>query len=238
MSKRVNLRYNSLMMNQEEQQALALAATAQALSLVHEVATQGKFDSHRAEPTLQALINYNPEDTLSAYGNNLAALDFGISQLKKLFSDELDRDIAQYLLAVIAIERKLVCNDEMRGQLQSELQRIAHQFLQTPNNDDHWSDDNDDDDNNDTSSTAKHALTSTEALSEFAELYKQTASQTEPRIMIKGNQEFLQQQTSANQIRALLLAALRAAAFFRHYGGKRLDLMMRRGQYLEILGQW
>lgn len=227
------------MMNQEEQQALALAAATQALTIVHDVATQGQFNTLHAEAVLQALTIYNPEETLSAYGDNIATLDFGISQLKKLFSDELNRDIAQYLLAVITIERKLVCNNLMRQQLQSELQRIEHQLNHTQPHDD--SDDILTDEFGDAlngSAIERPSLVSTEQLAEFAELYKKTASQTEPRIMIKGNHEFLQQETSANQIRALLLAALRAVSFFRHYGGKRFDLMMRRNRYLDVLKKW
>lgn len=220
------------MMNQEEQQALALVATVQALSIVNDVATQGKFDGEYARPLLQSLVTYNPAETLDAYGGNTTALRFGITQVKKLLSDDLSRDIAQYLLAVIAIELKLVRNNHMRQLLQSEMQRIAYQHS---NQTVAFDNDNDDDWDSDDEPAVVHTLTDADTIGEFAELYKQTASQIEPRIMIKGNHQYLQQESSANQIRALLLAALRGAAFFRHNGGKRLDLMVKRGRYVEII---
>ncbi len=224
-------------MNQEEQQAIALAATIQALSIVHDVATEGKFDEELAKPLFQALVTYNPNDTLSAYGGQARELNYGIQQLKEMFSDNLNRDVAQYLLAVLTIELKLVRSTNMRQLLQAELQRIAAQI----DNASRFGSLKLGDDGEDEKDELAHKdaqpslLTSIEVISELAVLYKQTASQTEPRIMIKGNHQFLQQETSANQIRALLLAALRGAAFFRHHGGKRFDLMMKRHQYVEIL---
>lgn len=208
------------MMNNDEQQVIALAATVQALTAVHEVATTGTFDEHRAIPLFQGLIHYNPDDTLSAFGGDSNELFHGLTQLERLFGDTLDRDIAQYLLAVVSIELKLVRNPQMRQILNSELQQIAHRLEYNTADD-----------------VVQENLTSLETISDFASIYKQTASQTEPRIMIKGNHEHLQNENSANQIRALLLAALRAAAFFRHYGGKRIDFMMKRKQYLEIVKQ-
>ncbi len=222
-----------LPMNQEEQQAIALAATIQALSIVHEVATEGKFNEELATPLFQALIRYNPDDTLSAYGGQPRALSYGIQQLKEMFGDNLNRDIAQYLLSVLTIELKLVRNTNMRQLLQAELQRIAAQIDNASRFGSLELDDDEELPREGIQTTS--LLTSREVIGELAVLYKQTASQTEPRIMIKGNHQFLQQEISANQIRALLLAALRGAAFFRHNGGKRFDLMMKRHQYIEIL---
>lgn len=236
LSKRNN-KENKRMMNNDEQQVLALAATIQALTSVHEIATRGKFDRYQATPVLQALVNYSPEDTLAAYGGDIAVLRPGLGQLKHLFSDNLDRDIAQYLLAVVSIELKLVRNTGMRHKLQNSLQAIANRLKENnyQNKDDFFSDDDDEINNNGTSEhDLMEQITALSTIASFAEIYKQTASQTEPRIMIKGNHQNLQNEDSANQIRALLLAALRGAAFFRHYGGKRIDFMMKRKHYLTI----
>ncbi len=214
-------------MNQEEQQVIALAATIQALSTVHKVATQGQFNDLSANAVLQALVRYSPEDTLSAYGGNIAPLREGISLLKKLFNDELNRDIAQYLLTVLTVELKLVRSARMRNVLQTDLQHLAHQYTTNTAEED--------EEGFGAPAYQAYELTDSDKLDEFADLYKRTASQIEPRIMIKGAQQFLQQERSKNQIRSLLLAALRGASFFRHYGGSRLGLMMKRSQYQEIL---
>ncbi len=216
-------------MNNEKQQAIALAATVQALSIVNELATTGNFDTESARTVLHALITYDPVNAEQAFGDNLNGLRVGIGQTKKLLSDDLNRDIAQYLLTVIAIELKLVRNQTMRQHLSGELQRISSQIH---NSQSHSHDDDEDD-----IFFINQLLTSDAVMADFANLYKDTASRTEPRIMIKGNQQFLQNETTANQIRGMLLAALRSAAFFRQYGGKRINLMLKRKQYIEALEQ-
>ncbi len=224
-------------MNDEQQQAIALAATVQALSIVHDVASQGRFDEYQALPLLQSLVTYNPEDTLSAYGGNITVLQTGVEQVKKLFGDSPNRDIAQYLLAALNIELKLVRDQRMRQILQRELQQLAQQVQQAAATEAGGEDSIAGINEKILPASVLNELTQDVMMAKFAEIYKQTASRTEPRIMIKGNHQFLQQEVSANQIRAMLLAALRGAAFFRHYGGKRFDLMMKRARYIEILEQ-
>lgn len=235
-------------MKNEEQQVLALAATIQALSAVQEVAVKGQFDEYRALPVFHALTHYSPSDTLTAYNNDFTALYYGMRQLKHLLSDKLDRDLAQYLLAVLSLELKLVKSLRMRHALQHELQTFINdsQAASLRNDaeaarfsmDEDDFDDSDGQEEDDKAQNLNDYLVSDTAIAQFAEIYKQTASNTEPRIMVKGSHQYLQNETSANQIRALLLAALRGAAFFRHYGGKRIDFMMKRKQYLEIIEQF
>ncbi|MBS9777456.1 MAG: DUF489 family protein [Gammaproteobacteria bacterium] len=218
------------MTNNDEQQVIALAGTVQALTAVQAVSTRGEFDEAHALPIFYSLINYNSEDTLSAYDNNRFALNYGFSQLKKLFSDELDRDLAQYILAVISIERKLVTNPNMRALLQSDLLSLCNELRNNDSSPSTY-----DEDDIITTESLDEKLVRSDTIEQFANLYKKTASNTEPRIMIKGDQQYLQREGSANQIRALLLGALRGAAFFRHYGGKRVDFMMKRKTYLELI---
>ncbi|PIE44838.1 MAG: hypothetical protein CSA45_05265 [Gammaproteobacteria bacterium] len=240
------------MMSNEEQQVIAIAATIQSLTNVNDIATKGKFDEYRAAPVLQALVHYNPDDTLSAYGGDIGALYYGLTQLQHLFSDNLNRDIAQYLLAVVSVELRVVRQQRMRQILQTELQSIASDVLRNGAHhsadheafDDDGFDDDDVDDKDKAISSREEdnlplnqRLVTDTTIARFADVYKKTASQTEPRIMIKGHHEYLQNELSANRIRALLLAALRGAAFFRHYGGKRIDFMLKRKQFLAIAKQ-
>ncbi len=228
-------------MNNDEQQVIALAATLQALSSVEEIAVKGQFDERHALPIFHSLATYSPEDTLSAFGGDMYQLQYGIKQLKRLFGDELNRDLAQYLLAVVSIELKLVKNPTMRQILQQSLATLSAELnnfsVASSHSDDSELDDGelgDDEVVNSNYQSAEDFLVSSEIIAELATTYKQTASQIEPRIMIKGNHQFLQNEQSANQIRALLLGALRAIGFFRHYGGKRMDFMLKRKQYLAI----
>ena len=65
----------------------------------------------------------------------------------------------------------------------------------------------------------------------LAQLYAETLSRLHPRVMVEGNQAFLQQAARQNDIRALLLAAVRAAVLWRQLGGTQWRLLFRRKQY-------
>lgn len=233
------------MTNFDEQQIIGLAAAVQALATMQSVAVKGEFNDHHAAPVFSALIHYNPESALAAYDNHIVGLSPGLNQLKALFADALDKDLAQYLLAVVTIERKLVLQPAMRQILQSQLQALGSELRQNTQDNVGYNDvfdggfDDDDENSNNEENTRPltELLVEENAIERFAAIYKKTASNTEPRIMVKGNHQFLQSETSANQIRALLLAALRGAAFFRHYGGKRMDFMLKRKQYLSIINR-
>ncbi len=231
-----------------EEQVIGLAAMVQALSLMQSVAIKGQFDTNAALPVFYSLINYNPDSAAEAYNNDAYALGVGFSQLKKLFSDDLDKDLAQYMLAVMTLERKLVSQPQMRQTLQRQLQELKTELTNLDSNlgynqifDEDFDEDSDSDSNKsdnekeENKTSLNEILISHETIERFAKIYKETASHTEPRIMVKGNHQFLQSESSANQIRALLLAALRGAAFFRHYGGKRVDFMLKRKQYLSLI---
>jgi len=65
----------------------------------------------------------------------------------------------------------------------------------------------------------------------LADLYVQTLSRLAPRILVEGNPTYLQQSAQVDQIRALLLAAVRAAVLWRQLGGTQMRLLFRRRQY-------
>jgi|GEM_PF-177085 len=217
---------HTMILNDNEQQTLALAGTLQSLYLMHQVAAQGEFDSNSTAAVLQPLAFYNPEDTLSAFGGHIDRLQIGLRQLQRFFGDSPNRDIAQYVMPIVSIELKLVKDMKMRQILQNAMQKTVSLL----HNDEAIDDDN--------APALSVQLTSAALIEHFARTYKNTASNIAPRIMVKGQQSYLQNESSANQIRALLLAALRSIAFFRHYGGKRIDFMLKRKQFVTISRQW
>ena len=65
----------------------------------------------------------------------------------------------------------------------------------------------------------------------LAKLYSENISPLRPRIMVEGNSNFLQQATQVNQIRALLLAAIRSAVLWRQLGGSPWRMLFRQREY-------
>ncbi len=65
----------------------------------------------------------------------------------------------------------------------------------------------------------------------LAKLYSDNISPLRPRIIVEGNPNFLQQPTQVNQIRALLLAAIRSAVLWRQLGGSPWRMLFRQREY-------
>jgi high frequency lysogenization protein len=76
-------------------------------------------------------------------------------------------------------------------------------------------------------------VTDPDIIAALAELYKDTVSSLQPRIMVKGEESVLRNTDSKNMIRALLLAGMRAAVLWRQRGGNRIRLIFQRKQFLD-----
>jgi high frequency lysogenization protein len=65
----------------------------------------------------------------------------------------------------------------------------------------------------------------------IGQLYKDTVSNLNPRIIVSGEQTHLGNENNASRIRALLLAGLRSAILWRQCGGTRLSILFNRKSY-------
>ena len=74
-----------------------------------------------------------------------------------------------------------------------------------------------------------------DVLGALGALYASTVSGLRPRIMVQGNPHYLGQAAVVAEIRATLLAALRAAVLWRQTGGTLWDFPLRRRQMLEAI---
>ena len=75
-----------------------------------------------------------------------------------------------------------------------------------------------------------------EVIAGLADCYRQTVSTLQPRIIVRGEQAVLARPEVQQVVRALLLAAVRAAVLWRQCGGGRLTLLLRRRALHEAAG--
>ena len=66
----------------------------------------------------------------------------------------------------------------------------------------------------------------------LGQLYQDSISTLGPRIIVNGEQLYLNNEINANKIRALLLAGIRSAVLWRQCGGSRLQFLFGRKAYL------
>ena len=190
-----------------EGRVIALAGLFQALALVRSLATRGGCDSVSVRHSIASVFRIDAETPVDVFGG-IGNLRLGLETLVGQLGEGNKRDVALTRMAVqvLRLERSLSRRDDVLRALRSGiggLQGLA----------------------------AQAETGQIDVSARLADLYAQTLSRLQPRIMVEGNPNYLQQPAQVNQIRALLLAAVRSAVLWRQLGGSQLRLLFRRRQY-------
>ncbi len=187
-------------------QAIALAGIAQASSLVQQLARKGTADSSAQEASIGSILKIDADSVVDVFGE-LGNLKYGLLQLEKQLSGQSipDPDQAHYAASFIYLEKQLSNRPEMLSTLQTGIKKAQAQ--------------------------AEHfGLMHENVLANLGDLYHSTISTIPPRIMVKGEQEYLSNQAIVNKIRALLLAGIRATLLWRQCGGARWKFLLFRNK--------
>lgn len=192
------------------EQALALAAAFQAVSLIVDIARHGRADQALVRTCLQGLVLPYQGDVASLYGG-ATQLRPGLINLRAQLTHARDPDLMRYAAGLLHLENRL-------RQQSARLQGIAEGLEKAKRQAEYFD-----------------GPTSAPVIAALAHLYSEHVSSLRPRIMINGERAYLEQPQNADLIRALLLSALRALAFWRQHGGSRLKLLLRRSALLETV---
>jgi high frequency lysogenization protein len=186
-------------------QVIALAGIAQVAALVEQLATTGKADEHALAITIGSLLKTESDSVLDVYGNDLANLALGLKHLDaQLTGYEIAYpDQARYCASLVFLERQLSEQTAMLKTISIGLERAKAQT-------DHF------------------VLLHENVLANLGDIYVQTVSKLQPRIMVNGVPDILQRQDVANKIRACLLAGIRSAMLWKQCGGRRWKFLLFR----------
>lgn len=203
-----------------EHRTLALAGMFQSADLVRQVARQGLVDQRPFESSIQSILKLDVNTTEEVYGG-LSGVKTGLQVLCRHIGTGTKRNIEvmQYVFGMVLLERKLTKRQEMLEQLKSGLETVV-------------------------SLKEDYSVTHPNIIVQLAQLYSQTLSTFDYRIKVSGEQRFLENQSNADKIRALLLAGIRSTVLWRQKGGKRWQFLFARGKilktaqhFLEIINQ-
>lgn len=195
-------------------QAVALAGMYQALSLVKQIAWKGEYDQQSMQCSLGSVLKIDAANVIEVF-NSLSNLHSGLHALRdQLNSNPRSRDIelSRYAGTILILERKLINNDLLMHRLRQGIQATSTQL--------------------------EHLTTcDQQVITRLADLYSDTVSKLSPRVLVNGDQNLLEQTTIANQIRAALLAAIRATVLWRQVGGTKLSLLLGRRRLLNATAE-
>ncbi len=187
------------------ERVLTLAGLFQCAALVRRTATEGKLIDAATEASINSLFVTSPESVEEIYSSE-AHLRLGLSVLiKQMGNDARQRDmeLTRYVITLLYLEKKLSKSRQMMQKLDDGID-IAQ------------------------SQAEYFSVTHENVIASLAELYQNTISTLTPKVMVSGDSERLQDNDTANLIRALLLAGIRSAVAWRQCGGTRLQLIFKR----------
>lgn len=180
---------------------IGLAALVQALTEVRRLASHGQWQDARVSPLIDSLFAFDAESAAAVYGG-VTALTPGLTRLIAILSGQDDDvELLRMLQSVLRLQQQLHKRPAVNRAIASELaasQRTANALGRT------------------------HDTT----IERLAEVYSQHLSTLKPRVMVSGEPALLQQPRLVCRIRALLLAAVRAAVLWHQSGGSRLGLLL------------
>ena len=194
----------------DDDRVMALAGIYQAAQLTQQIARRGLADTQAMSASIGSLFKVDSTDVSDVYGG-MAGIQSGLRLLQDQLSgsERRDMELTRYVIALIQLEQKLSKQPDMLAGIGSEIReatrRLSHFSLLHPN-----------------------------ILSQLADIYKQTISTLQPKIMVKGEPPHLQNPDNINKIRALLLAGIRSTMLWRQVGGLRRQIIFNRKKLINI----
>lgn len=199
-------------MNLQAERALALGGLVQACYLVSGIARKGLVGEDSMAGSLESIFITNPDEPLDVFrsGNGVRT---GLRLIMEVLGDLQPGDhgdTVRYALAALKLERRLNQQPELMRAIGAGISSIQEYRV-----------------------LHDAPVTGEDVVEKLSALYEQTAGTVEPRIRVLGQQKHLQNRANTCRIRALLLAAIRAAVLWRQLGGGLLQLVLGRGRLLK-----
>jgi high frequency lysogenization protein len=196
-------------MNKAAKQTLALASIFQTTALVHQLASTGQCDSHSNKASLNSIVSQS--DNVDEIFSSPEDLRVGFESLKTLLEKKpiSMQNIMLYSTALINLEKKLMKKPQLLTQISAEINHIKKQDF--------------------------FDIHHSNSIARLAELYKNTLGSLNPTIMVRGEQIYLTNRHTANHIRALLLAGIRAVSLWKSQGGKTWHLLLNKKKTLRYV---
>lgn len=192
---------------------MALAAVCQAVELVRLVSRENQSPEQLHEIMYNSITMVDADNPEQIYGS-IHDLSLGYRTLCQQLGNQADKDIdiTRYIVAVLTLERKLTPNNKAMSELSSRIDDLKR-------------------------SLSHFDILDSNTVANIANIYSEVISPLGRRIEVFGSQQFLQVQSNQHKVRALLLAAVRAAVLWRQLGGKRRQLIFSRQALLGVAQQ-
>lgn len=193
---------------------IALAGMHLALNDVQRIAWHADYHYADIDTSIGSLFVRNPQDYLEVYGS-LENLKPGLTALNTSFREKHDKQAlerARYMVNLMMLSKKISKDNALSKQVDTTLNMLEVAASDLSNQRDY-------------------------IIEKIAQLYQNTLSKINPRIIVYGKPENLNNNDNAAAIRTLLLAGLRSALLWYQAGGSQMNLLLGKAKYLKTIDQ-
>jgi len=191
-------------MDKFTERTIGLAGLFQAARIVQQLAREGMADKIALRASYNSVLVLDAVNALAVFADR-DGIRLGLQQLQKNFSGERDPLSVELLQYIVNIT-----------QLQKNLFSQTDRLMMFSNRIEQLS-----------------AYSGDELIEKMATIYSEFLSPTQPKIIVNGEEGYLQQADIAEKVRASLLAGVRSSILWHQKGGSRWDFMLKRGQYVK-----
>ncbi len=182
-------------------ETISLGAIYQACNEIKKIAWQGEINVNAIEPLINSVYQITSENIDDIY-INIKRLNTGLDFLRRqLVGDAFSRDaeVTRYFEAIGILIKNMNKKEDIFNKLRQQLTQ-QNMAVEKGNLDD-------------------HALF-------LSNLYLNTVSTVEPRIIVNGDNKYLTDKKNAAMIRSLLLCAIRSYILWQQSGGSKFRMFI------------
>mgnify|MGYP005992175133 CR=1 FL=1 len=196
-------------------QNIALSAVCLASQLVQNAARGQTIDEDALTCLLNGVMNRTPdsaEDVYKPVTSLKVGSDIMVHQLSGQASSK-DVEVTRYLAGMLSLAKKLMSHETALAKLMNNLSEIERRL-------------------------EYFDIIDPSILANFGDTYSEAISPIGQKIKILGTPAVLSQKTTQSQVRACLLAGIRAAVLWRQSGGRRRQFIFKRNAMLQNAKQF
>ena len=198
-----------------DRQLYSLAALYQSCNAISRIAWEGKYDDEEFSPLIKSILDVNSDDPLSIY-EEPTLLKSGFEFLKKQVIDDIftrSSETRRYISSIKNLVKRIDTSNIIDDQFRKNIDRLNE---------------------------IKREKTIDDLVLEIGQLYIDTFSKVEPRIVISGDNQYLKIDLNAARIRTALMAAIRSVYLWKSCNGSDFKFFLFKKRYIkrirEIIG--
>ena len=195
-------------MSSIDKQLYSLAALYQSCNAISRIAWEGKYEEKEFLPLIKSILDVDSDDPLAIY-QKPASLKSGFEFLKKQVVDDIftrSSETRRYISSIKDLVKRINTSSIIDEQFKKRIDRLNE---------------------------TEYEKNTDDTVLEIGQLYRDTFSKLEPRIVISGDNQYLKEDLNAARIRTALMAAIRSVYLWKSCNGSNFKFFLFRKRYVK-----